>query len=125
MIFKRLQVCYIVASRRPDGAYNFLFENCLLNTSRVEDERIVRCLWDAKADTVEVWRETNFSPDFDLTTLTFSFQLSEKSQARDHADKSSANQYPLDLAGRSRMADGKPDIGCFEFVAKEENAGEQ
>lgn len=101
--------------------FEFFFQNCLLDTPPVSDERIVNCFWDKKAEGNEVWREDNFSPEFDLKRLIFSFTLNEKSQAVGNADLAISRQYyPLDMNGVNRLDNDAPDIGCFEYQGKEE-----
>ncbi len=96
-----------------EDPFSYLFRNCLLNTPVTESEGIVNCLWDN--DDHEVYRETNFSPEFDLDKLIFTFELDERSQAIDHADPEITRAfYPQDPYGNDRFADEGPDIGCYE-----------
>ena len=46
----------------------------------------------------------------------YDFRLDSASLARDWADVSTAEKYPLDRLGNNRMADGKPDLGAYEYV---------
>ena len=46
----------------------------------------------------------------------YDFRLDSASLARDWADVSTAEKYPLDRLGNDRMADGKPDLGAYEYV---------
>lgn len=101
------------SDRYPDDAFEYLFQNCLLDTPEFEEAgKIIDCLWDNEDN--DVCREKNFSPEFDLKTLLFTFGLDRRSQAVDHADAGIAARYPYALNGVSRLADGKPDIGCYE-----------
>ncbi|KAA3649626.1 MAG: hypothetical protein DWP98_06835 [Bacteroidetes bacterium] len=43
------------------------------------------------------------------------FQLNENSEARDKGKMQFANPVPLDILENSRIADGKPDLGAFEY----------
>jgi len=45
------------------------------------------------------------------------YRLSETSVARDTANIVYSESLPLDLYGESRLEDGKPDVGAFEFIA--------
>lgn len=97
--------------------YNYAFFNCLINTPQTEkeDERLVNCLWDISTGDGQVSREGNFTPDFDLKALTFSFELNPKSPAVGNADVEITNlTYPKDMQGRSRAT--SPDIGCYQHV---------
>lgn len=116
------------SERYVDCAFNFAFKNCLLNTPRILDSpSIVDCLFeDGKDYDYEAQQDStihagNFSPRFDLDALVFPFTLDPKSRAVDAADAELTRQsgYTTDLAGRSRTADGKPDIGAYEAVKPE------
>ena len=103
------------SERYQDEAFEFEFVNCLLNTPETEDKRIINCLWDNDKKPNEVWREDNFTPGFNLTTLEFPFTLNPKSQAVGQADYATTlSTYPQDILGRDRTADGTSDIGCYE-----------
>lgn len=109
----------VMGSRASDESvpFDYVFENCLLNTPETDDEHIVRCLWD-EGDTA---REKNFTPDFDLSRLIFSFDLRADSPAAGAADAAITNQYyPFDRLGRSRFAEGAPDMGCYQHVTGSE-----
>lgn len=43
------------------------------------------------------------------------FELDSASVARDKANASYSQQTPLDLSGRNRLEDGKPDLGAYEY----------
>lgn len=113
--------------RFPDCAFNYIFQNCLLNTPKVESEALVNCLFEDKKDydyktqNDSTIHAGNFFPEFDFKQLIFPFTLNPKSRAVDAADISLTRQsgYTTDLQGRSRIDDGKPDIGAYE-ARKEE-----
>lgn len=116
------------SDRFKDCAFNYVFKNCLLNTPKVDSEAIVDCLFEDKKDydykeqNDSTMRAGNFFPKFDTKSLVFSFTLNPLSRAVDAADASLTYQsgYLTDLKGRSRMADGKPDIGAYEATKDEE-----
>lgn len=98
-----------------DLPFNYLFRNCLLDTPEFVDEQVQNCLWDN--DEAAVWREGNFSPAFDLDRLLFRFSLDSLSSAVGNADPTvTQTYYPLDRLGRSRLDDGRSDIGCYELL---------
>ncbi len=107
-------------TKYKNDAYEYAFFNCLFNTTHPEseDKRLVNCLWDDADGSESVKREKNFTPDFNTDALTFSFQLSGKSQAIANADSTiSVMTYPYDLLGRPRTGNGIiPDIGCYQHV---------
>ncbi len=103
------------SDRYKDDAFNFLFRNCLLDTPEVTDDHIVNCLWDNDKDGHEVWRETNFSPAFDLEQLIFTFVPGNRSQAVNRPDAEiTATYYPTDRNARDRLNGMGPDMGCYE-----------
>lgn len=50
----------------------------------------------------------------------YDFRLDSVSPARDIADSLTAAKYPLDRNGNNRLADGKPDAGCYEWQSQTE-----
>ncbi len=116
-------------------AFNYSFVNCLVNTPKPSDDseeisNFVQCRWDQKAaadaaqDAETVIREKNFTPEFDLSRLLFSFELSEKSQAVGAANEQITQQYyPADLLGRPRGA--VPDAGCLQHQTAASQDGNQ
>lgn len=108
----------------PDDTYAYGFLNCLMNTIKPEDENnsIVNCIWDLDEDaeipegqTEKILHDRNFTPEFDLDALTFSFELSPYSRAVGNADLSwTTAYYPYDRLGRPRGT--VPDIGCYQHV---------
>ena len=104
----------ILGSNDNVSAFEYLFSHSLLNTPRdTTDTRIINCQWDTSSNAVA--REKNFTPAFDLTTLTFSFTPDSASLAIGNADYATTlSTYPQDLTGKSRTTTGKSDIGCYE-----------
>lgn len=118
------------SERHPDCAFGYAFDHCLINTPLVEGDAaggLNGCLFEDKKDfdyaaqEVDTRRAGNFSPQFDLDALLFTFTLHPQSRAVNAADASltSASGYTTDLNGKSRMADGAPDIGAYECTADE------
>lgn len=98
-----------------EPAYNYYLKNCLLNTPQPdkEDPRILDCIWDSSDNAVSC--DGNFAPEFDLSKLAFSFSLAPESRAIGSGDPEVAREYaPTDMNGRDRLADGAPDMGCYE-----------
>lgn len=108
------------STRYEEDAFNYVFRNCLLNTPETEDARIVDCVWDNADNAVS--RDGNFSPEFDLDKLIFTFTLSPESRAVNAADPEISREYaPADRLGVNRFDDGAPDMGCYELKAVSEN----
>ncbi len=96
------------------------FYNCLINTADNEETKkfFSNCLLD-NGEGGTVSGEKNFTPDFDTSSLQFSFGLSPSSRAVGAADATvSALTYPTDPLGRSRTGDSTPDMGCYQHEAK-------
>lgn len=103
----------ILGEQSPDNniAFNYYFQNCLLDTPVLETENIVNCLWDSNNNSV--YREKNFQ--FNIAQLDYSFQLDSLSIARGHADRNITLQYyPTDRVGVDRIHNVLPDIGCYQ-----------
>ncbi|MBQ1815963.1 MAG: hypothetical protein II122_00315 [Bacteroidaceae bacterium] len=95
------------------GAFNYYFQNCLLNTVEVVDEDLINNVWDKKSNKVS--RAGNF-PHFNLDALSYDFHLDSLSVAVGAGDPSvTQSYYPLDRDGKRRLVDGKSDAGCYEY----------
>ncbi len=94
------------------GAFNYYFQNCLLNTGEVVDENLINILWDKPSNKVS--RAGNF-PNFNLDALSYDFSLDSLSVAIGAGDPTITQlYYPLDRRGKNRLEDGKSDAGCYE-----------
>lgn len=86
------------------------FVNCVIQASTAKEE----------PDFVNTqWNISNVFPFKLLNTegdLSYSFELTKESIARDNADYNHAQQAVKDLRGISRFTDNKPDIGCYEWT---------
>lgn len=107
------------ASTLGEGvAFNYGFFNCLLDTPEiVDDAQVTGCAWDRTGNAVV--RDGNFR-DFNTARLLYDFRLSDQSLAIGLADATvTAQYYPEDMNGVSRLDDGRSDAGCYEYVAGE------
>ena len=96
--------------------YNVLLSHTLIKGKRVESERFVDCRW-ARSQNERNGIDTVFvnTSIIDITeTGYFNFHLDSLSCARDCGSASVSTLYPLDLDGKDRNADGKPDLGAYE-----------
>ena len=80
--------------------------NSLITGQASSDTIFSNCLWSSPAAIVFV--KTDAYP--------FLFELIQTSLAKDAANTSVATLYPTDKKGNSRIADGQPDIGAYEWV---------
>jgi hypothetical protein len=99
----------IAWSEDKTGAMNYNFENCLIKFDTTEtpvqgDSHFVNCI--------------NYKDPYFLNTREYDFHLDtlEVSPARDAGKFEIGSSYPVDLDGVSRLTDGKPDIGAYEFI---------
>ena len=96
--------------------YNVLLSHTLIKGKRVESERFVDCRW-ARSQNERNGIDTVFvnTSIIDITeTGYFNFHLDSLSCARDCGSTSVSTFYPLDLDGKDRNVDGKPDLGAYE-----------
>jgi hypothetical protein len=97
-------------SEDESGAMNFSFENCLVKIDTSEgfslskDSHFLNCL-------------NNRDPLFlNTDKYDFHFDTVKVSPGRDFGNPAIGLAYPSDLDGVSRVADGKPDAGVYEFI---------
>ena len=102
---------FSLATRFP-GQYNGIFDHCYIKKpdSLNLPKLFTNIRWSEKNDTV--FKSVNY----DLNKKTyFDFTPDSVSPARGLADPKIALQYPLDLNGNSRLTDGAPDAGAYEW----------
>jgi len=90
---------------------SYTLDNCLLIDEYFENDNLHNCIYGAKPNDLFIDCEAS---DADGKDFAFDFRLKENSPALDTANYSIAQTLPLDLNGKSRLADGKPDIGAYE-----------
>lgn len=96
--------------------YNVLLSHTLIKGKKVESERFLDCRW-ARSQNERNGIDTVFvnTSIIDITeTGYFNFHLDSLSCARDCGSASVSTLYPLDLDGKDRNSDGKPDLGAYE-----------
>ena len=102
---------FSIADRFIDK-FNGSFSNCYIQRTRIfELPQFSEIRWSAKNDTIFK------SPRYDFNKgQYFDFTPDSVSPARDIADPAIATQFPLDLNGKNRLTDGKPDAGAYEWL---------
>ena len=96
--------------------YNVLITNTLIKGKKLETHNFVDCRW-ARSQNERNGIDTVFvnTSIVDITeTGYFNFHLDSLSCARDCGSPSVSTLYPLDLDGKDRNSDGKPDLGAYE-----------
>ncbi len=90
--------------------FDYKFSSSLLKTEKQkeDDEHFADVIFD--------------NPNFVSEKFPHDYHLSEYSIARDTLiDLPVAQKFPFDLDGNNRFADGKPDLGAYEYVKPTEN----
>ena len=104
----------LVFSKTPQAEFNYSFENCLIKSGRNfdENENFIQCL-----NEEPFFREPS-EYDYHLDSL-----ISPAIDAGNLEVVQETGEFNLnyDLDGVSRVADQKPDLGAYEFVAGEED----
>ena len=88
-----------------------LFSHSLLRSTNLPIPRRDSCL-----RTAATARFLSLGEDFNQNV--YDFRIDSLSLARNLGSRSVALEYPLDLAGRSRLADEAPDAGAYEAAGK-------
>lgn len=98
-----------------DYACDYQFRNCFLNTVVSDDTlRFVNVVYDT--DEFETPRDKNFVR-FDTDNFLYDFTPDSISPIRNMGLTDLLEVLPTDRLGRSRLVDGLPDAGCYEYIA--------
>lgn len=87
---------------KPDKAFDVLFENCLIRNPQDNSPYFTNITWN---------KDPKFK-DYDK----LNFELDTLSNAKDIGDPIWSDYFPWDLKNRSRLSDGKPDLGAYERI---------
>jgi hypothetical protein len=105
---------FSLASDYPDQ-YKGIFSHSYIKSPQIVTPQFTNTniRWSLKNDTIFK------HPSYDIRKdLYFNFTLDSISPARGLADKNISGGYPLDINGNSRMSDGAPDAGAYEWKPK-------
>lgn len=99
----------------------YLFENCLLpngENDNPEDEQatVINCIIGKNPEFKTILYDEDGKAEF-----IFDFRLTEKSPARNIANRVIAEALPEDIQGINRFLDQGPDIGAYEWKEDTEN----
>ncbi|MBQ7209653.1 MAG: right-handed parallel beta-helix repeat-containing protein [Paludibacteraceae bacterium] len=100
---------FTLATPLPDY-YQGLFHNNCLKTDSIANTQFTDNIFIKSGD--KLFANTYYNRN---NGEYYNFSLDSLSLARDTADINISLLYPTDRLGRSRLADGKPDIGCYEY----------
>lgn len=98
-------------SPHPDGAFNFNFDHCLL---QIEEDTVLA--YPGNFHNIVLNDTAAFVNDSAMVGQ-LDFRLDTLSAAKDEGDIAISNLFPelhYDLEGKSRITDGKPDLGAYE-----------
>jgi len=98
-----------------DTPIPYLFQNCMVLYNKPDDPQFVDCLFQGDS----IFQRTDPADLDNNTWVPFDFRLQENSPAKDIADFDIASQIPYDIEGFNRLADGKPDLGAYEYHKEE------
>lgn len=90
------------------------FLNCMLRSKEWTSDMALGCLYPNESRFVKLGLKKTVQ-NIDERDYRYDFRLDSLSQARSAADPVFSAQYPLDKNGVSRLEDGKPDIGAYEW----------
>lgn len=99
--------CLMLATPLP-AYYSGVFANNYLQTDSLSSNFAHDNVYGQRRDTVFV------NAFYGNKDQYYDFRLDSVSKAIGIGDASVASRYPKDLDGKDRLADGKPDAGCYE-----------
>jgi hypothetical protein len=100
-----------IASRFSELYKASVTSSYVKRTKALELPQFSRIRWSAPNDTVFASTREDLEDE-----LYFNFLPDSVSPVRGLADPEIAQRYPTDLRGRSRLADGAPDAGAYEWA---------
>lgn len=100
-----------IASRFSELYKASVTSSYVKRTKALELPQFSRIRWSAPNDTVFASTREDLEDE-----LYFSFLPDSVSPVRGLADPEIAQRYPTDLRGRSRLVDGAPDAGAYEWA---------
>ena len=111
--------------------FNYRFNHCAINTSKVENERFIRNIFiikNTETDSIKYIKSNervSESKDREYD-YAFDFRLANESPVIGKADRVISEQYPTDRYGINRLTtENGPSIGAYEHVPQEENKEEK
>lgn len=107
---------YMMSADSAGCAFNYRFENSLVNTPDTGDTCFVNVVYDRPEN--ENFGKLNFRT-IDNDIFYYDFRLSAMSAARGISSGAYAGVAPLDLDGNQRPSDAA-DAGCFQYTEQEE-----
>lgn len=106
---------YVIDKNQNERIF-YSFKNCVIYAREVTDDT------EKLNFPNTIWAEAKFKyTNNENRDYFYNFELDSISPAKNMADVVTASAIPFDIRGVSRMSDEGPDIGCYEWVATEED----
>ncbi len=98
---------------QQNNNFNIYFSDCHIRAPKIDSPQFKNIIWATGSNNTEVF--VNTSIDDIATKGYYNFELINTAASRNTANKQVANQHPTDKNGYNRFADGKPDMGAYEW----------
>jgi len=102
--------------KTDQASWKLQFTNCLLRSREWTADMATECLYSQKPQFVKTGLFMNDVSGEEERDYIYDFRPDSISDARSAANPIYSGGYPLDLNGISRLSDGFPDIGAYEWV---------
>ncbi len=93
--------------------FNIYFCDCHIRAPKIDSPQFKNIIWATGENNAEVFVNTSID-DIEAKGY-YNFSLISTAASRNKANKQIAHQYPTDKNGYNRFADGKPDMGAYEW----------
>jgi len=100
------------------ASWKLQFKNCLLRSKEFTSDMASGCIYSQKPQFVKTGMFLNKVSGEQERDFIYDFRLDSISDARSAADPIYSGNYPFDLNGISRLSDGLPDMGAYEWHSK-------
>lgn len=92
------------------------FKNCLLRSKEWTSDIATGCIYSQKPPFVKTGLYQNKESGEQERDYIYDFRLDSISDARSVADPIYSGNFPIDMNGISRISDGLPDMGAYEWI---------
>lgn len=99
---------------QQNNTFNIYFSDCLIKGTKINSSQFSNIIWANATTNTNVFVNTSIQ-DIEQSGY-YNFSLLSNAPARNKANKEVATLYPTDRNGVNRFADGKPDIGAYEWT---------
>lgn len=101
---------------QQNNTFNIYFSDCLIKGTKINTSHFSNIIWANTTTNVNIF--VNTSIENIEQSGYYNFSLLSNAVARNKANKDVATLYPTDRNGANRFADGKPDIGAYEWTSQ-------